>query len=100
MICAPTLIYQISYDMHSLIQMQLSIKVLTGQTFAIEAKPTDTISAIKSKISTHQDGVPTHKQLLIFAGTQLVNHKSLTNYNIQDGATIHLVGMRYLFVAI
>jgi len=80
--------------------MQLSIKTLTGKTIAIEAKPSDTVSGIKSKISTHEDGAPTHKQRLIFAGRQLEDNNTLLSYNIQDGATIHFVGMGYLFVVI
>ena len=80
--------------------MQLSIKTLTGKTITIEAKPSDTVSGIKSKISTHEDGVPTHKQRLIFAGRQLEDNNTLLGYNIQETSTIHLVGMRYLFVVI
>ena len=80
--------------------MQLSIKTLTGKTIAIEAKPSDTVSGIKSKISTHEDGVPTHKQRLIFAGRQLEDNNTLLSYNIQEASTIHLIGMRHSFVAL
>ena len=69
--------------------MQLSIKAETGKTIAIEAEPTETISEIKVKIN-HKEGVPTYTQRLTFDGTQLVDHNTLTNYNIQDGATLKL----------
>jgi hypothetical protein len=69
--------------------MQLSIKAETGKTIAIEAEPTETINEIKVKIN-HKEGVPTHMQRLTFDGTQLVDHNTLTNYNIQDGATLKL----------
>jgi ubiquitin len=66
------------------------IKTLTGATYSLDVQSNTTIHQLK-EIIQDREGVPVEQQRIIYAGKELQAEHTLSDYNIIENSTLHLV---------
>lgn len=69
---------------------EIFVKTLNGKTITFDVSPYNTTDHLKEMIEG-REGIPCDQQRLFFAGERLEDGRSLSEYNIQKGATMHLI---------
>ena len=64
--------------------------MLTGRTITIDTKPDATVSKVLYEV-WDKEGLPANDIRLIFGGKQLEPGRTLAEYGVQKGSTLHLV---------
>ena len=70
--------------------MTINVKTLTGRTFQVSCDELNTIDDIKGFIQ-ESEGIPARQQCLVFAGKQLEDGRTLSDYNVQRDSIVYLI---------
>lgn len=70
--------------------MLIKVKTLTGKEIELDIEPMDRVDRIKEKVE-EKEGIPPPQQRLIFAGKQMNDEKTASEYKVVGGSVLHLV---------
>lgn len=70
--------------------MYIVAKMISGEMIDLEADLDESIKNIKRKIQDKK-GIPSEQQRLMFNGKEMNDYHTLSDYNIQNGSTVHLI---------
>ncbi|CEG37376.1 ubiquitin-like protein nedd8 [Plasmopara halstedii] len=70
--------------------MQIQIKTLTGRKQTFNFEPDNTILHVKQALQ-EKEGIQVDQIRLIYSGKQLADDKTLQDYTVAAGGTIHMV---------
>jgi len=70
--------------------MLIKVRTLTGKEIELDIESDYKVSQIKEKVE-EKEGIPPVQQRLICSGKQMVDDKTAADYQLEGGATLHLV---------
>ena len=70
--------------------LQIFVKMITGKVMSIYV-PADATTEQLKQLVEEREGYPAEDQRMIFAGKGLENGRSLSDYNIMNESTVHMV---------
>lgn len=69
---------------------QYFIKIISGKTITVDLVEKDTMENVKAKIR-NKEGIPSNLQTLMFEGKILEDNRTMEDYRIRNGSTLHLI---------
>lgn len=70
--------------------IKISVKTLSGEIIPLTVMQEGLLDQVKYDLQVLK-GFPVTRQRLMLAGKQMESGRTLSDYNIQDGAVVHLV---------
>ena len=71
--------------------MRVFVKTLAGKTITLEVDKTEAVESVKVKVRRVER---IRVQHLVFAGKQLEDGRKLSDYNVQNESTLHMLQLR------
>ena len=72
-------------------EFPISVRTTDGKNIRLMVLTSDPIEKLKQKIQA-KERIPSDQQRIFFSGKELEDDRTLSEYNIQNGTTVHLVG--------
>ncbi|USP77801.1 neural precursor cell expressed [Curvularia clavata] len=66
------------------------VRTLTGKEIELDIESDYKVSKIKERVE-EKEGIPPAQQRLIYGGKQMSDDKTAADYQLEGGATLHLV---------